>query len=58
LKGGEGVIKNKRKKKKESFCKKKMRGAIVEVLIYVFVLIPAFLLITLLGAVQQNYPKI
>jgi hypothetical protein len=52
------VVKNKRKKKERNFCQKKMRGAIVEVLIYVFVLIPAFLLITLLGAVQQNYPKI
>ena len=52
------MVKNKRKKKERNFCQKKMRGAIVEVLIYVFVLIPAFLLITLLGAVQQNYPKI
>lgn len=34
-----------------------MRGALVEVLIYVFVLIPAFLLITLLGAVQQKFTK-
>jgi hypothetical protein len=37
--------------------KKKMQGSVLEVFLYLFILIPVFLLLTFTGAVQQNEKK-